>query len=255
LKEIKISYNPVPFFRFTSVAKGYYPEKWCEVSPDQLKAIAQTYTGGISNHGFLEALTGIKKRILKKLNNFQQFKLMELVEFVNKIEPHSSFIINFVSLDGNVFTSPRPLLKGMTFGQFIFVDSFFRNYQQTKNREDLSRFLAALYLPAGKKFKEKLIENNSSILASIDAVTCEAIRLNYMLIFEWLMDLYPLVFPRDLETPKNIDKPKQRDPQSWVKIFDSLVGDDIINQDKYADLPLHNVFRFFTKNIKRRAKK
>ena len=149
------------------------------------------------------------------------------------------------------------MLKGVTFGQFIFADSFFRNYSETKNPEEMNRFLATLYLPQGKVFKEKYIEQNSSLMRKADRATRDAIHLNYILIFEWLMDLYPLVFPRDpgVNNPDPGNKIKQRDPRAWIKIFESLVGDDIIHQNEYANLPVHHVFRYFTKNIKNTMKR
>jgi len=210
-------------------------------------------------------MTGIKPRIIKRLGDYQHYKLLELIEFVNKPAPLSAFVIPQLKSEGKMLNAPGPLLKGMSFGRFIFADSFFRNYNETKNPEEMARFLAALYIPAGKKFREKLIEQNQPITAKVKPVTAEAIRLNYMMVFEWLMDIYPLIFPRepagaDLQSVPKTRNPKPetlnsgRDPRAWVKIFESLVGDDIVNQDKYANLPLHTVFRYFTKNIKENMK-
>ena len=36
----------------------------------------------------------------------------------------------------------------------------------------------------------------------------------------------------------------------WIKVFDSIVGDDIINSERYATMPVHNVFRYITRKIK-----
>jgi hypothetical protein len=260
MKQVTITYHPIPFLRFTRTATGTYPEKWSEVTAGQLKAIAETYVGDIPNHRFLNALTGIKPRILKRLDPYQQYKLLELVEFVNKLEPYNAFIIGSIQLNGKPFAAPNPMLKGMSFGRFIFADSFFRNYNETSNPEELNRMLAALYLPAGRKFKENYIEKHAPLMAAVKPATREAIRLNYMLVFEWLMDVYPMVFPREQPETRNPagadlqSVPKTRDPRAWVKIFESLVGDDIVNQNKYSSLPVHTVFRYFTRNIKENMK-
>ena len=51
---------------------------------------------------------------------------------------------------------------------------------------------------------------------------------------------------------------KERKPtpsDDWVKIFDNLVSDDLVNADKYAAMPVHTVFRYITRKIKENAKR
>ncbi|NQU85800.1 MAG: hypothetical protein HQ541_08575, partial [Mariniphaga sp.] len=75
---------------------------------------------------------------------------------------------------------------------------------------------------------------------------------------EWLSKVYPLIFFKqqedlDAAPPKEpVEKPKNN--SNWVKILDSIVGDDIINMDKYAELSVHNVFRYMTKQYKESLK-
>lgn len=33
----------------------------------------------------------------------------------------------------------------------------------------------------------------------------------------------------------------------WVKLFESIVGDDLIHRDSYAQLPIHAVLKFMTR--------
>jgi hypothetical protein len=255
MKSIQVKYHPFSRLPWERTAKGSHPENWTELTPRQLIAVACTYKGRISDNRFLYFMTGIKPRILKKLDPYQKYKLFELVGFISDLKPYSSFIIDHLEVDGKLFYAPKPRLKGMTFGQFIFADSFFKNYRDTTNPEEMASFLAALYLPSGEKFKEELIEQNIPAMNKVDAVTREAIFINYLLIFQWIVQLYPLLFPR-IENEKKkteangTEKIPQRDPKAWIKVFDSLVGDDIVNQDKYARLPVHNVFRYLTEKRK-----
>jgi len=255
MKTIEIKYHPFSWIPWELTAKGSHPEKWEELTPRQLIAVACTYKGRISDNRFLYFMTGIKPVILKKLDHYQKYKLFELIGFISDLKPYSSFIIDHLEINGKSFYAPKPRLKGMTFGQFIFADSFFKNYQETSNPEEMTSFLAALYLPSGEKFTEELIEQNAHVMKKVDAVTREVIFINYLLIFQWIVELYPLLFPRVENEKKKSAKDgsentPQHDPKAWIKVFDSLVGDDIVNQDKYARLPFHNVFRYLTEKRK-----
>lgn len=255
MKSIQIKYHPFSRFPWERTVKSSHPESWKELTPPQLIAVACTYKGRISENRFLHIMTGIKARILKKLSPYQKYKLFELIGFISDLKPYSSFIIDHLGINGKSYFAPKPRLKGMTFGQFIFADSFFKNYQDTSNPEEMNSFLAALYLPSGEKFTEELIEQNAPVMNKVDAVTREAIFINYLLIFQWIVELYPLLFPRiEHEKKKSLkdgsENIPQRDPKAWIKVFDNLVGDDIVNQDKYALLPVHNVFRYLTEKRK-----
>jgi len=254
VKKIEIKYCPLKWLKWERNVTGHYPESWKELNPRQLIAIASTYKGRISNCRFLYIMTGIKTRIIKKLDEYQQYKLFELMNFINDFKPYNSFIINKISVGNRKFYAPGPRLKGMPLGQFIFADSFFWNYQQTGNPKEMTSFLASLFLPKDQKFSEDLIEKNSRIMEEVDTVTREAVFINYLLIYEWLTDIYPLLFPqKDADQEPKEEKHNenaQRDSRAWIKVFENLVGDDIVNQDKYARLPVHNVFRYITEKIK-----
>ena len=67
-------------------------------------------------------------------------------------------------------------------------------------------------------------------------------------------------FFKEDEVDENYEKPKKthKNPgnSGWIKIFENVVGDDLVNHDRYAILPLHNVLRWMTtkiiENIKRK---
>ena len=251
MKQIAITYRPLKRLKFTRVAKGTHPETWKEVTPVQLIAIACLYKQSINEVDFIHQITGLKKRIIRKLDNYQRFKIMQLVDFVNTPEPYNRFIIEKIKTNKALCLAPKPKLKGMPFGQFIFADSYFGNYQDTSEPEELNNFISALYLPAGKPFIEDFIGQLSPEMAKLSPVTREAIFINYLLVKEWLAVVYPLVFAKpDPDAP-----PRKHDPMAWVKTFENLVGDDLPNKDKYEQLPVHDVFRYMTRKIKENAKR
>jgi hypothetical protein len=73
----------------------------------------------------------------------------------------------------------------------------------------------------------------------------------------WLALAYPLIFQEKAENPPSGDKPTDggRRQSPWIKVFDGLVGDDLINRDRYAELPVHTVLRFMTEKSKERMRK
>ena len=259
MKKITVIYHPHKWLNWKRIAAGLHPESWNEVTPAQLIAIATTYKGKISDVNFLHIMTGIKKRILRKLDPYHHYKLIELLDFIYDLKPFNSFIIKKLNIQGRSFFSPKPNLKNMTFGQFIFIDSYFANYQTTYHKSDMDNFLAALYLPTGEKFDENYLEKHSPLMAKVDTITREAILINYMLIKEWLTESYPLLFcKREEDDQQQKEKPenkKQHDSMAWVKILESIVGDDIINHDRYTQVPLHNMLRFMTGKLKENIKK
>ena len=257
MKNISVEYYPLKWLGWKRVAKGSHPERWEEVTGAQLVAIACTYKGNISDSRFLSKMTGVKTRIIKRLDDFHRYKLMELLEFINDRKPYGCFIIEKLLAGGIQFFAPKPHLKGMTLGQFIFADTLFGEYQESNNAEDMSKFLAAMYLPYGEKFKDDMIEQNQFFMDGIDVVTREAVIINYQLVKEWLTEKYPLVFVREEEigSRKSEVGGKKRDPLAWIKIFESLVGDDIVNEDKYASMPVNNVLRYLSMRIKDNMKR
>lgn len=271
--EVKVYYRPWWFLRYKKAIKGSFPEKFEELTAKQLIGVAKVLKGMIPEISFLHTMTGIRKRILRRLDAFERFKLLQLFDAFNEPRPFHEFIIKNLLKGDKVLLAPKPKLKGMTFGQFIFADTYFGSYQESNSADDLHRFVTSMYLPEGLKFDEKLIDENCHLLKDVDPVTLEAIAINYLLIREWLGLAYPLIFVKEdeesrkqheavgsnEESKKREKKKKAFDPTGWIKVFDGLVGDDIVNQDKYADMPLHNVFRYMTnrikENMKRRRKK
>lgn len=261
MKHITIEYPPIPRLKFTRTIKGSFPQTIEELTAKQLIAVACLVKGVITNIDFLKVMTGIKKRTLKKLDDYQLFNLMELFVLFNNPVPFHKFIINEITNGDITLYAPKQKLKAVTFAQFIFADTYFSDYKKKTQEPDLHKFVASFYLPANKKFSEEIMEASLPMVKKVNPQILEAIVLNYYLLREWLSEVYPLVFVKaeeetENETATNNPKPKtSSSANGWIKIFDSFVSDDIVNSDKYADLPFNNVLRHLSKRIKENMKR
>ena len=262
--KIEISYRPVRWFSFTRKVNRTVPQNWDDVTQKQLIAIACIYKSTISDIDFLKAMSGLKKGILNKLSDYERFKLMEVFAFVGDQKPYHEFIIGKITIyrKGMILCAPEGKLKGITFGQFIFADTYFANYQQSGDETDLNKFIVSLYLRKDETFDEKLIQSRHFQIGKIDKNIREAIVLNYQLMHEWLALAYPLIFHTVTElttiptvSDGDITVPAiKRDPNIWIKVFQNFVGDDIIHDEIWAAKPVNTIFAYMTRKYKENAR-
>jgi hypothetical protein len=258
--EIKLEYQAFPFLKYTRVINGAFPSTFGELKPEQLIAIARLLNQTISDIDFLKFMTGIKKSTINKLDENQRYQLMILFEPFTLVAPYNEFIIPRIDTWTTQFFSPKPKLAQMTFAQFIFTESYFVSYQTDKKPLDLYKFVASLYLPQSRAFSEDDISASELYFAKVKQEILEAVVINYVLIKEWLANAYPMVFQKeDEDNGDELEKKSLKKPSNnsgWLKIFESVVGDDLVNHDRYAILPLHNVLRWMSnkiiENIKRK---
>lgn len=245
-----------PYLFFKRRAKGKSPSSWAELTERQFIAISSTINGTEPDFRFLSVLTGISQNLLKKLSPFDLFKLSEGIDFIGQSgNSHSAFIIR--EIPGTDFVAPKPKLAGLTFGQFIFTESYYNDWMSTKNETALNNFITSLYLPYNEKFNNETIPSRFEKIANTDLNIRKTIALNYSLMMIWLQKAYPLIFQTPTEgsdSDVRVDdiRPKQ---SGWLKLFESLVGDDLINRDRYADLPIHTVLRHLTTKYKESIRK
>jgi hypothetical protein len=262
--DISITY---PFLIFKRTAKGTAPTAWSELTERQFVAISRIVHGAETDYRFLSVLTKIDASVLKKLSPYELLKLSEGVEFVGKAgNVHNAFIIR--ELQGTDFICPKPKLEAMTFGQFIFADAYYNDWiassgepMCSQNEKALNNLVATLYQLQGEKFDNATIADRVWTIANIDKDVREAIAFNYGLIMMWLQQSYPLVFQSSSEPVianheerSGKQSPREK-PSSWLKLFDSLVGDDLINRERYAELSVHTVLRHLTNKYKENARK
>ena len=261
MQPVTVKYQPLPWPRIKLTANGFLPESWAELNPLQFITISKLAKETVDDIAFLAAMTGIRKRIIKRLDDFHRFQMNEAFHFFTTDTSHNAFVLQKFKINGVVYAAPKPKLNGMTFEQFIFIDTWFGFYQDENKPENLHSFLASLYLPAGEKFNEEKTELNALLLANLHPSVKDAIVLNYQLVKAWIQKTYPLIFPELDKTGTENDEQKQQtekrryDSSGWIKIFDGIVGDNITKRDKYAAMPLHETLRYMSRRIKENMKR
>ncbi len=250
METIVLKYRPVPVVPLWYTARGEVPSAWNEISADRFVALVELQKGIISEKQFFSRFTGIPMRVITRSPEYFLWNIARQFDWVKEIKPHNTFFIPELVQGNTVLKSPLPALRKMTFGQFVFVDTCYISWTTGNDTADLDKFVGSLYLPDGIEFTDDAVSSSRSVIKSIPEAVKEAVAFNWHMIHEWLSEAYPLVFLKP--TPSAEDK-KQPKPASngWIKIFEQIVGDDIINQDRYAGLPVHNVFRFMTSHIRR----
>jgi hypothetical protein len=249
MKTIHLQYKTLGF---TRKIFSLLPERWDELTTNQLVLIARNYKTTATETEILSSLLGIKKSVAAMLDNYQRFSIAQELGFMDEFKPHYAFII--LNLKG--LNAPRPRLEGMSFGQFMFVDSYFEVTTTSDYRNQLDKFIACLYLPEGKSFSEHLIADRADYVNLFFKQEEKiAICLNYRLVKEWICERYPLLFRKPIAELASEKKEQTQKGSNWVKVYESLVGDDIVNQDKYSALPVHTIFRYLTSKLKENGKR
>jgi len=244
-----------PFMLCTRKAVGKTPSKWSELSEKQFIGISSIVYGKDLDYKFLSLLTGIKKQILMRLSPYQLTVLSEQIDFIGSAgSSHSDFIISEISCWPTLLLAPRPKMEGITLGQFIFIEAYYNDWSSLKQESALDKFIASVYLPHGEQFNNEMIDFREKSISQISIELRKAIAFNFSLIIFWLQKAYPLIFPESFEDPKQEQTAKTNQTSGWLKIFESLVGEDLINRDKYAGLPLHTVLKHMTRKYKENAR-
>ena len=245
-----------PFMLFKRKAIGRAPSSWEELTEKQFIAISKIVHGADPDYRFLSTLTGINKELLRKLTPYSILKLSQEIDFIGKAGIlYSKFIISELFWMGAQCIAPKPKLEGITFGQFIFLDAYYRDWSDFKQESALNKFVASLYLHKNEKFSSDLIDSRLVLIERVNPDIKKAIAFNWGLVIVWLQKAYPLIFREQEELEEQPANGKTQPNNGWISIYESIVGDDLINREKYAELPLHSVLRHLTKKYKENARK
>ncbi len=237
--------------------KGEIPETWSELSASQLIAVAEFYLHDAIQVSMIANLVNIPTRLVKKMTEWEIYNILQDLKWMGDFQPLSSLII----VNVNKLYPPRPKLENMNWGQFIYVDTFYDQYVWDQTNESLDIFIAHLYLPNNEEFDHTVCSSRALAprVKSVDKQIKLAIMINYRLVREWLMTVYPLVFVKKnkAESPDKaeIREENKKSQLDWIKIHEAIVGDNLVDYEKYATLNVHTIFRYLTRKIKENARK
>lgn len=219
--------------------KTTFPSAWSELNTQQFTALYKKR----DDVSLLSLMLGVKKRIVKRMSLLQIYDLRILFDFIKKDTKVSNFLLEQIHCPkAGTLYAPKARLAEMTFMQFIYADSFYMQYVETLKPEILRDLAAHLYV-GESGYDRKVSDRNAERMKQMDQGTLEAIALNYGLVRKWIAERYPQVFPAG-------NTKKQGNTGGWPDVFDNLVGDDLKDRDKYAEIPVNSVFKFMTKKIK-----
>ncbi|HZK97074.1 MAG TPA: hypothetical protein VFC67_22935 [Prolixibacteraceae bacterium] len=204
---------------------------------------------------FLSVLTSFPKRLIKALSPYQLGKLSDQFDFIgNGSKSHNAFFS--ARLKGTKLYSPKPKLAGMNFGQFIFADAYYNTWLANKDDETLNKFIASLYIFDDEEFKEAAIFSKKLRIEKLPKDLRLSIAFNYSLVVSWLQNAYPLIFHSPAHLPDSAvraDDIRSKD-SGWLKIFESLIVEDLIHRNEYAELPVNVVLNYLTAKYKENAR-
>lgn len=243
--KIEIKYKPRWWF-FSVSKKVYIPEKQSELKQRHILALLNADI--ISQNTFIARYCGISKRMGAKLPAFFKLKITDEINQITKSRFAGSFYIKKIKCGKQWLYAPEEKLKGVSFGQFIFFDAWFND----PDPGSLNKFITHLYLPANTQFNEDECLKRASEL-KIDNEIREAIALNYSFFYQYFQDAYPLLFIPAVDKPGSDSKSKY-DPRGWLKIYENVRGNDIINDEKYAGIPINTMLRYLNESVKQQAK-
>ena len=257
MRELRIEYKVAGFWKSKLIQ---VPEGWKELTPDQFIAAAKVYIDGISETDFLKQFFGLSGKLINRLGHYNKYKMLELVEFVSDARvPFSDFFLPVVP--GTDLLAPGPRLSGMCLQQFMTVDTYFSRYVATEQETYLDQMVAALYLRKNERYvlldKEHDvtlldIAERLPIIQRVPSVVKMAIFLNYILIKKWLGRTYIHLFPEAEESSLSVTN--KAGNVKWLDIFDSFVGENIPDMDKYQAMPVMDAFRIMNRKIKEAKK-
>lgn len=233
-----------PVFRKLSVC---IPGSWEEITGKQFLLLTKMDRDKDQDIKFLASFTSIPVRIWAMMDEYFIWKITHLLDWMSTPPRISQFYVKEIICGNRRLVSPQNKLKGMTFAQFIFADTAYSEFMINETDEPLNRLVASLYLPEDEAYSDRNSAKRISEITKLDWDTRHAIAMNYGMVRAWISESYPMVFVSDGN--KKDAEPKSSS-QAWIKTFEMLVGDDIVNQDRYAELPVHNVMRFLTKKAK-----
>lgn len=228
---VALEYKPFLLLPYTRHVETRLPARWSEMSPEQISSIPDMQHGKMTDAEILTVFLGIDRKIAGKLDSYQTHCIIRNLRYISEPEPFGNFIIKEIA----GFKAPGEKLKGVTFGAFIFGDTYYQNYISGK-RNDLNKFIASFYT-RNEKFDDGLIDKNAEKISKVKSSTREAIAVNYGLIREWLARAYPYVFEKSEEGSK------KQTPKGWIDVYDMLVAENLSDHDKIAMTPASTVLR------------
>jgi hypothetical protein len=227
--------------------KRQCPETFTEVNGRQFLAFAEHLAGITSIDGLFSQFFEIPQWLLRHVGRYSLFVLEQRIEFLCSMSsPIDRFLI--VSIPHTSLIAPAARLAGISFMQFMYADKLHADYLITKNEDTLCRFVASLYRRRKVAFKDvDMAQNIRTVKRHSSPALLFAVSVNYILIKNYLSQVYPFMFPSSAGGGTQVSTSKR---PNWMDVFDAFVGDNIPATEYYRDMPCMDAFRIINRRIK-----
>ena len=230
------------------------PEHWNELSVSQFKAIVDKTYCELDDVAFYARYFGITEDIVHSIDIYYVYVLGSLLKFTREMKGSTKFLVPSVRLFGPkplTVVSPSPALAGMSFMQFMMIDTFYTWYGQTKDRKHLVDMCCCCYLKEDENFFEMEMDERRKSWSLCGENDLFSVLVQWSLIKAWLSASYPYLFSsKEGGQPATSKNGKVVLNNTWLEIFDSLVEEDLTRIDTYKRLACMDVFRIINRKIK-----
>lgn len=263
-----IKFSSRKFWR-TKQISSHIPESMGELTQKQYLAVMRVANdiANANDDKFLNVLTGIPVKTIKKATEFEKYKLNDMFGFLSDDKPfHQLIIKNFIHNEIQ-YDGPTDFLANLSFIEFVFVDSYFMRHMS--GDEDIRfKLIACLYRKhviskdselfegdTREKFSEHRIEQRANEFKTLDPAIISGIVYNYRAIRQLIELKYSYLFPKadnDVEADENEKpepKPQKQNFNGWAVTFKKFVDEDLVNEDKYAEMGMHRVLEVINNRI------
>jgi hypothetical protein len=245
---------------------------WNELSGDQLvevtRILGQAYERpGTRLDALLRVLLELPRPVFRQLTVVHRVELRRLVGFLHAPSEHPPLtaqllpcltlpFLRFIEQPRH-FYGPREAFRNLRFDEFIFADTFYLRYLQTKQDKWLDQLVATLYRPerrpyrpkavnyAGDRredFNEHLLPARAEQLAKLPAHLKQAVLLYYQGCRRLLEQRYEYVFTADTS--------QKATTSGWQDVLHELAG-GVPQLDATAQQGLANVLREMNRVLRR----
>ena len=193
-----------------------------DLTTNQYLAFLNYIHGNISDRKLIAVIYDLNPMLAAIITRrkFWRYQLITLMETFTDIQvPVNKIMIRQIPNINIICQHDK--LKGISFMQFMFIDTMFSQYIQSRSEDHLLPFIASLYMMQDEEFETLNMEDRIKVLSKtkIDPILYEGILLNYMMLKKWLSNAYPFMFSSSEATGTSEPKKQQR----WLDIFDSFV--------------------------------
>ncbi len=234
------------------------PETWEELSVDQFMAITALDAGTIDGSTFYARYFGLRPELVERLDLYFLYVLNSLVDMLPGTASTSGkafrgmrkFLVPSYRLGkGDVVVAPSAGLSGMSFQQFMTVDTFYTWHIQTEERRFLLSMCSCLYLKDDEDFFRLNLSARQQLWDAAGDAVLRSVVVQWSFIKRWLSNSYPFLFPAGGQQGE-ISGGKKVVSNAWLEIFDVLVQDDLTRIDSYKQLECMDVLRILNRRLR-----